>query len=152
MPGRWPTSPCRRTTGSKLSKDAGPGSTAFGSTGNGAFASFGRKEVRIVSRSSIATDEIPNPTPGGILLREFIEPMGLTQSGLARAIGVPPRWINEIVLDKRAVTADTDLRLGRYFGLSAGFWLRLRSDHDLMRKRRKIGKELYRIDPRPFAA
>ena len=78
--------------------------------------------------------------------------MGLTQNGLARAIGVPPRRINEIVLGKRAVTADTDLRLGRYFGMSEGFWLGLQSDHDLMRQRRKISGELERIAPYARAA
>ncbi|HSU05669.1 MAG TPA: HigA family addiction module antitoxin, partial [Acetobacteraceae bacterium] len=83
---------------------------------------------------------------------EFIEPMGLTQNGLARAIGVPPRRINEIVLGKRAITADTDLRLARYFALSEGFWLGLQSDHDLLHQRRKIAVELDRIEPRPAAA
>ncbi len=105
-----------------------------------------------MSRSSTITDEIPNPTPGEVLLLDFIEPMGLTQNGLARAIGVPPRRINEVVLGKRAVTADTDLRLARYFGLSDGFWLGLQSDHDLMRQRRKIAAELGRIEPRTIAA
>jgi addiction module HigA family antidote len=62
------------------------------------------------------------PHPGEVLLLEFIEPMGLTQNGLACAIGVPPRRINEIVLGKRSITADTDLRLARYFGVSEGFW------------------------------
>jgi addiction module HigA family antidote len=100
----------------------------------------------------MAAKEIPNPTPGEILLLDFIEPMGLTQNGLARAIGVPPRRINEVVLGKRAVTADTDLRLARYFGLSDGFWLGLQSDHDLMRQRRKIAAELDRIEPRALAA
>ena len=103
-------------------------------------------------RSSTTTNEMPNPTPGEILLTEFIEPMGLTQNGVARAIGVPPRRINEIVLGKRAVTADTDLRLARYFGLSEGFWLGLQSDHDLMRQRRTIVSELARIEPYPVAA
>ena len=103
-------------------------------------------------RSSTTTDELPNPTPGEILLLDFIEPMGLTQNGLARAIGVPPRRINEIVLGKRAVTADTDLRLARYFGVSDGFWLGLQSDHDLLRQRRKIAAELQRIEPRAIAA
>jgi addiction module HigA family antidote len=78
--------------------------------------------------------------------------MGLTQNGLARAIGVPPRRINEVVLGKRAVTADTDLRLARYFGLSDGFWLGLQSDHDLLRRRRKIAADLERIEPRPLVA
>jgi addiction module HigA family antidote len=84
-----------------------------------------------MSKSLTATDEIPNPTPGEVLLLDFIEPMSLTQNSLARAIGVPPRRINEIVLGRRAVTADTDLRLARYFGLSDGFWLGLQADHDL---------------------
>nr|WP_294522814.1 HigA family addiction module antitoxin [uncultured Rhodopila sp.] len=105
-----------------------------------------------MSKSSTTTDEIPNPTPGEVLLLDFIEPMGLTQNGLARAIGVPPRRINEIVLGKRAVTADTDLRLARYFGLSDGFWLGLQADHDLMRQRRKIFAELDHITPHTLAA
>ena len=105
-----------------------------------------------MSRSSIITDQIPNPTPGEVLLLDFIEPMGLSQNSLARAIGVPPRRINEIVLGKRAVTADTDLRLARYFGLSEGFWLGLQSDHDLMHQRRKIAADLERITPRTLAA
>lgn len=76
-----------------------------------------------MSRSSTITEQLPNPTPGEILLTGFIEPMKLSQNGLARAIGVPPRRINEIVLGRRGLTADTDLRLARFFGLSDGFWL-----------------------------
>jgi len=105
-----------------------------------------------VSKSSTTTEQIPNPTPGEVLLLDFIEPMSLTQNGLARAIGVPPRRINEIVLGKRAVTADTDLRLARYFGVSEGFWLGLQTDHDLLRQRRKIAAELEQIEPRARAA
>ena len=105
-----------------------------------------------MSKSSIIADHIPNPTPGEVLLLDFIEPMGLSQNSLARAIRVPPRRINEIVLGKRAITADTDLRLSRYFGLSEGFWLGLQSDHDLMRQRRKIAADLERILPRDVAA
>jgi len=105
-----------------------------------------------VSKSSTITDLIPNPTPGDTLLLDFIEPMGLTQSGLARAIGVPPRRINEIVLGKRSITADTDLRLARYFGLSDGFWLGLQSDHDLLHRRREIDADLARIAPYQSAA
>lgn len=67
-----------------------------------------------------------------MLLADFIEPMGLSQNSLARAIGVPPRRINEIVLGKRAITADTDLRLARYFGVSEGFWLGVQADYDLL--------------------
>lgn len=91
---------------------------------------------------------LPNPTPGEILLEEFLEPMLLSQSELARALHVPPRRINEIVLGKRAITADTDLRLARYFGLSEGFFLGLQTDHDLMQKRREIGAVLKTIEPR----
>lgn len=76
-----------------------------------------------MSRSSTITEQLPNPTPGEILLTGFIEPMKLSQNGLARVIGVPPRRINEIVLGRRGLTADTDLRLARFFGLSDGFWL-----------------------------
>jgi addiction module HigA family antidote len=105
-----------------------------------------------VSKSSTTTDQIPNPTPGEVLFLEFIDPMGLTQNGLARAVGVPPRRINEIVLGKRAITADTDLRLARYFGVSEGFWLGLQADHDLLRRRRQISGELAQIAPRRNAA
>ena len=105
-----------------------------------------------MSRSSIATNFIPNPTPGEMLLADFIEPMGLTQNGLARAIGVPPRRINEIVLGKRAITADTDLRLARYFGVSEGFWLGVQADYDLLERRRKIGAEVAQISPYEHAA
>jgi addiction module HigA family antidote len=91
---------------------------------------------------------LPNPTPGEILLEEFLKPMELSQSALARAIRVAPRRINEIVLGKRAITADTDLRLARYFGLSEGFFLGLQTDYDLMERRRQIGAQLKAIAPR----
>ncbi|MFY7959863.1 MAG: HigA family addiction module antitoxin [Elsteraceae bacterium] len=91
---------------------------------------------------------IPNPTPGEILAEEFLAPMGLSQNALARAIHVSTRRINEIVLGKRAVTADDDFRLARYFGLSEGFWLGLQTEYDLMEKRREIGKALAAIIPR----
>jgi antitoxin HigA-1 len=104
-----------------------------------------------MSKSSTTTTEaewLPNPHPGEILLEDFLKPMALSQNGLARAIGVPPRRINEIVLGKRAVTADTDLRLARYFGLSEGFFLGLQADYDLMQRRRELGNQLDRIEPR----
>jgi len=101
-----------------------------------------------MSRSSTTTDLLPNPQPGEILFEEFLKPMGLSQTALARAIGVPPRRINEIVLGKRAITADTDLRLARYFGVSDGFFLQLQTDHDLMERRREIGDKLKTIKPR----
>jgi addiction module HigA family antidote len=100
------------------------------------------------SRSSTTTDLLHNPRPGEILLEEFLKPMQLSQTALARAIGVPPRRINEIVLGKRAVTADTDLRLARYFGMSEGFFLRLQTDFELMLRRHQIGDKLQAIRPR----
>src|SRR5690606_37496024 len=92
-------------------------STASVSTISGGFVLFGRKEVRIMSKSSTATvnkNWLKNPHPGDILLEEFLKPMALSQNALARAVHVPPRRINEIVLGKRAITADTDLRLARF--------------------------------------
>ena len=108
-----------------------------------------------MSKSSTTTAKRPgkpgllrNPHPGEILLEEFMKPMGITQNALARAIAVPPRRINEIVQGKRAVTADTDLRLGRYFGVSDGFFIRLQADYELMERRREIAGELKTIQPR----
>jgi addiction module HigA family antidote len=97
---------------------------------------------------SPTTTELKNPHPGEILLEEFLTPMALSQNALARAIGVAPRRINEIVHGDRAVTADTALRLARYFRLSEGFFLQLQADYDLMRRRREIRDELRAINPR----
>jgi antitoxin HigA-1 len=97
-------------------------------------------------------DLLPNPHPGEILLEDFLKPMALSQTALARAISVPPRRINEIVLGKRVITADTDLRLARSFGLSDGFFLQLQADHDLMARKRQIGNKLKTIKPRTKAA
>ena len=79
---------------------------------------------------------LPNPHPGEILFEDFLKPMKLSQTALARAIAVPPRRINEIVLGKRSITADTDLRLARYFGMSEGFFIGLQTDYDLMERKR----------------
>jgi addiction module HigA family antidote len=104
--------------------------------------------MRTKSKSSTTTELLPNPHPGEILSEEFLKPMALSQTALANAIGVPPRRINEIVLGKRAVTADTDLRLARYFGLSEGFFLGLQTDYELMERKREIGDKLKAIRPR----
>jgi addiction module HigA family antidote len=104
-----------------------------------------------MSRSSTTTarrGSLRNPHPGEILFEEFLRPMGLSQNRLARAVHVAPRRINEIVLGKRDITADTDLRLARYFGLSEGFFLGLQMDYDLMQRRREIERELKSIRPR----
>ena len=104
--------------------------------------------MRNRSRSSTTTELLPNPHPGELLLDEFLTPMALSQTQLARAIGVPPRRINEIVLGKRAITADTDLRLARYFVMSEGFFLGLQSDYELMERKRQIGDQLRAIKSR----
>uniref|UniRef100_Q07I76 Plasmid maintenance system antidote protein, XRE family n=1 Tax=Rhodopseudomonas palustris (strain BisA53) TaxID=316055 RepID=Q07I76_RHOP5 len=104
-----------------------------------------------MSKSSTTTSRrgvLPNPHPGEILLEEFLKPMGLSQNGLARAVHVSPRRINEIVLGKRDITADTDLRLARYFGVSEGMFLGLQVDYDLMQRRREIETDLKAIRPR----
>lgn len=100
-----------------------------------------------LSTTMAEADLLPNPHPGEILMLEFLEPMGLSQNAIARAIAVPPRRINEIVRGKRAISADTDLRLARYLGLSEGFFLGLQADFDLMRRRRQIEDQLDRIAP-----
>ena len=87
-----------------------------------------------------------NIHPGEVLLEEFLEPMGISQNALARATGVPPRRINEIVLGKRALSADTALRLAAFFGTSEGFWLGLQADYDLEEARLGMSKELLRVE------
>ena len=77
------------------------------------------------------TEQLVPIHPGEVLFEEFLKPMGISQHHLAMQIGVPARRINEIVLKKRRITADTALRLARYFGTSAKFWLGLQTDYDL---------------------
>jgi antitoxin HigA-1 len=104
-----------------------------------------------MSRSSTITAKgglLHNPHPGEILAEEFMKPMGISQNALARAIAVPPRRINEVVHGKRAITADTDLRLARYFSVSEGFFIGLQADFELMERRRQIAGELKTIRPR----
>jgi addiction module HigA family antidote len=104
--------------------------------------------MRTRSKSSTTTELPPNPHPGEILLEEFLKPMALSQTKLANAIAVPPRRINEIVLGKRSITADTDPRLARYFKMSEGFFIGLQTEYDLMERKRKIGALLKTIRPR----
>lgn len=86
-------------------------------------------------------------TPGEMLEEEFLAPLGMSKYRLARSIGVPPQRIGDIVAGKRGITADTDLRLCRFFGLSDGWWLRLQASHDTAIARRKLGKSLEKIIP-----
>lgn len=88
--------------------------------------------------------------PGEVLWEEFLKPMGISQNRLALNIGVPPRRINEIVLGKRGITADTALRLARFFGISAEFWLGLQSQHDLDVTAEELGERLEK-EVRAFA-
>ncbi|NOZ96062.1 MAG: HigA family addiction module antidote protein [Acidobacteria bacterium] len=85
---------------------------------------------------------IPPIHPGEILMEEFLGPLGISQYRLAKDIGVPPRRINEIVHGKRAITADTALRLARYFGTSERFWLNLQVRYDLEREKERLGERL----------
>ncbi len=90
----------------------------------------------------MAKKELHPVHPGEVLLEEFLKPMGLSQNRLALDISVPPRRINEIVLGKRSITADTALRLARYFGNSPQFWLGLQRDYDLDIAAESLGKRL----------
>jgi addiction module HigA family antidote len=87
-------------------------------------------------------DRLPPVHPGEVLLEEFLKPMNVTQYRLAKDISVPPRRVNEIVLGKRAITAGTALRLGRYFGTSEQFWLNLQTEYDLDVERDRLGERL----------
>lgn len=81
-------------------------------------------------------ERLPNIHPGEILLEDFIEPMGLTKNAVATRLGVPATRIGEIVRGARSITADTDLRLSRFFGTSEGYWLALQAAYDLEEARR----------------
>ena len=89
---------------------------------------------------------LPNIHPGEVRLEDFLVPMGVSQNALARAAGVPPRRINEIVLGKRTVTADTAVRLAAALGTSERFWLGLQADYDLEEAHRVLGKAIASIE------
>ena len=110
----------------------------------------------MTSKSSTTTRKAPTrrkllePIPPGEILREeFLRPLGISINGLARAIDVPPNRVSAIVNGKRAITADTALRLGKYFGVSPEIWLDLQSDYDLRVARRTVWRQIEpRIRPR----
>ena len=97
------------------------------------------------------SEKIPPIHPGEILNEEFLEPLRLSQNKLAVSIGVPTRRINEIVHGKRRITADTALRLGRFFGTSAQFWVNLQSRFDIEIELEAIGEQLDKIEPLKIA-
>jgi antitoxin HigA-1 len=86
-------------------------------------------------------------TPGELLLEEFLKPMGISRYRLAKEVSVPAQRIGDIVAGKRAITADTDLRLCRFFGLSNGYWLRAQVAHDTEVAERALGSKLAKIKP-----
>lgn len=98
----------------------------------------------IIIRDVMRNKELANITPGEILEEDFLKPLGLSQYRLAKDIGVPARRINEIVKGKRAITADTALRLGRFFNMSPQFWLNLQSHYDLEVEQERLGRRLER--------
>jgi addiction module HigA family antidote len=95
----------------------------------------------------LASRRLRPVSPGEMLAREYLQPLGLSNYGLAREIGVSVRRIGEIIAGRRAITADTDLRLCRFFGLSDGWWLRLQIDHDTRKAKDALAKELAKIKP-----
>ena len=103
------------------------------------------------SRNKIAPRKLPPVHPGEILAKEFLGPMGISQYRLAKSIGVTPRRVNEIVLGRRTVTADTALRLGRFFGMEAQFWMNLQSWYELESARDALAARLDR-EVVPYAA
>ena len=97
------------------------------------------------------TEKIAPIHPGEVLMEDFIEGFGITQNKLAVSIGVPPRRINEIVHGKRRITADTALRLGRYFGVDPQFWINLQARYDLEVEMDALGDSLDNIQPLQIA-
>ena len=104
------------------------------------------RDCRLPLTEECVMAKLKNIHPGEILLEEFLLPMGVSQNALARAISVPPRRINEIVLGKRGITADTALRLSRAFGNSEGFWMGLQADYDLEETRKRIDSALKNVE------
>lgn len=99
------------------------------------------------SKSSIATKRVKPVAPGEMLAEEFLKPLGMSNYRLAKEIRVPAQRIGEIIAGRRAITADTDLRLCRFFGLSEGWWLRLQADHDTRLAKAELANELDLIKP-----
>lgn len=100
-----------------------------------------------MSHSSTSTEKWAPVHPGEVLMEDFINGFGITQNKLAVSIGVPPRRINEIVHDKRAITADTALRLGRYFGIDPQFWLNLQTRYELELAEDRMAEQIAAITP-----
>lgn len=100
-----------------------------------------------MSNSSTATEKWDPVHPGEVLMKDFINGFGVTQHKVAVSIGVPPRRINEIVHGKRGITADTALRLGRYFGIDPQFWLNLQTHYELELAEERVAEQIAAITP-----
>ena len=104
-----------------------------------------REDLEHLDLGDVVTGEwLPPVHPGEVLLEDFLKPMGISQYALAKGLHVPARRVNEIAQGKRAVTADTALRLARFFGTSEGFWMGLQAEYDLEVARRALGLRLER--------
>lgn len=112
----------------------------------GSFARVAFRKLAILDAAGRLNDLLLVP-PGEVLLEEFLRPMGISQYRLATAIDVPGSRINAIVKGRRAITADTDLRLCRFFGLSEGVWLRMQASHDLKQAKQALESVLPTIQP-----
>jgi len=142
----------RVSPGNRLEKltGTGPDNTASGSTISGVSVPSGGSPMPTTSRSLTITKSRRRPArrrlapihPGEVLLEEFLKPHGITQYRLAKELSVPPRRINEIAHGKRSISADTALRLARYFGTSEQFWLNLQARYDLEMERDRLGDRL----------
>ena len=149
MRQHWTICVYRQLIDWKLYEATAKVSTVFESMINGAFASDGMKAMHTKLRLWTITDmkkKLPNIHPGEILLEEFLIPMSISQNALARAAGVPPRRINEIVLGKRGISADSAVRLAKTLGTSERFWLGLQADYDLEEAHLALGDRLAKLN------
>src|SRR5471030_2163393 len=101
---------------------------------------------------AMSSRRLPNVHPGEVLLEEFLRPLGLSQYRLAKCLGIPESRVSEIVNGSRAITADTALRLARYFSTSHELWLNLQDSYDIEEIRRIRGREIAKIQPRDAVA
>lgn len=112
-----------------------------------------REDLSLIDFSDVAgRGRLPDIHPGEILNEDFLGPLGVSQYRLAQAVGVPPRRINEIVHGKRAISADTALRLARFFGTTPEFWINLQAQYDLRQAEKLIKKVVAKIEPLKVAA
>ncbi len=112
-----------------------------------------REDLSLIDFSDIAgRGRLSDIHPGEILNEDFLGPLGVSQYRLAQAVGVPPRRINEIVHGKRSISADTALRLARFFGTTPDFWINLQAQYDLRQAEKLIKKVVEKIEPLKVAA